>query len=550
MLEAYQLNKHFGGVMAVSGISFHVSVGEILACVGPNGAGKTTVINLISGWQTPDKGYVKINGERVTRFCPEEFAARGVVRTFQKARLFQKHSVLENLLLASRPQSEETLRAAFFFRKWWRRKQRQELVRAEKILNELGISHLGNRSAEMLSGGEQRLVELATAAMRQPKILVLDEPVANLSQDARQKIVTFLLKQRQSGIACILVEHDLSFIQQVADRILVLAQGAVLRISDASALKTFETPQPFYLSSTAGDSKVLLQGVSGSSPSESPKGTGISSSSPIQNSPQVKAPGCPSGVSLIMTVDARLRRILLSKRIFRARQDSSITTSYKELTIRNLLVDYGQGPVIQDVNIDISPGEIVALVGGNGAGKSTTVRSILGLIPYKGSINLGQTLLTSLQPHDISRLGVAYVPQHRKVFPSLTVLENLLLANQFRQRLDGRDLEHAFQAFPELKGYLYVSAGNLSGGQQQMVAIARAILAAPRLLLLDEPSAGLSDDLWKRCAEILIKLASQGLPIFYVEHRLSALNDATTRAYFMKDGRVVTQMPLRKVLDR
>jgi ABC-type branched-subunit amino acid transport system ATPase component len=206
-----------------------------------------------------------------------------------------------------------------------------------------------------------------------------------------------------------------------------------------------------------------------------------------------------------------------------------------------LSVDYGRGPVVEEINIDVRPGEIVALVGGNGAGKSTIIRAILGLATCQGSVMLGEDSLTSLPPYVISRLGIAYVSQHRKVFPSLTVLENLLLASELHGQIAGSHLDYALHTFPEMEEWFHLPSGDLSGGQQQMTAIMRALLSKPRLLLLDEPSAGLSDGLWGRLAGVLTELAAKGLPILLVEHRPSVLNNVLARGYLIQRGRITAQ---------
>jgi ABC-type branched-subunit amino acid transport system ATPase component len=553
MLEVFHLSKHFGGISAVSRVSFSVAPGEVLACVGPNGAGKTTLINLITGWQTPDEGGVKINGESIDNFYPEVFAARGVVRTFQKARLFQSLTVLENLLLASRPWGEETLRATLFFRSWWRHNQKQAVSRAEEVLESLGISHLQQRNGDTLSGGEQRLVELAMAAMRRPRLLVLDEPVANLSPEAREKVAAFLLRQRAAPIACLLVEHDLSFVRRVADRVLVLTQGAVLGLGEAADPAMQEMMEMSYLSVPApGPQESVLKTPSWPGGDGPARVISLPPPSPTGGHSRAKNSILSGTASRAWETARQLTRSGLLRRVPQTMKrhvpggdggpkKPSESLPYKALAVRGLSVDYGSGPVVEEINIDVRPGEIVALVGGNGAGKSTIIRAILGLANCRGSITLGEESLTSLQPYVISRLGVAYVSQHRKVFPSLTVLENLLLASELHHRVAGSHLDYALHTFPELKGWFHLSAGNLSGGQQQMVAITRALLAKPRLLLLDEPSAGLSDGLWRRLAGFLTELAGKGLPILLVEHRPSILNNVLARGYLIQRGRISSQ---------
>lgn len=556
VLEVSKISKHFGGIQAVSNVSFSVAAGEVIACVGPNAAGKTTLLNLITGWHRPDEGKVYIMGQPIRSFTPEVFASRGVVRTFQRARLFHKQTVLENLLLASSLKTEETIRAALLFRKGWMRNQRKEAVLGEEMLKSLGTFQLRDRRAGDLSGGEQRLVGLTAAAMRRPKVLVLDEPVANLSQEARQKVALYLSEQREAGVACILVEHDLSFVRQVADRVLILSQGRIVEVHDATAQSTWELVERSY---SAGSAALSDERPHNEHLKKSQRAYTLSSDSLFKltacDDSNHSSNGTEAKTDLASSKAQRKRLLPLRLGRLRRRLDgnnnsdqgrrhrviayrSNISATYKTLSVRGLSVDYGRGSVVQDVSLDVCPGEVVSLTGNNGAGKSTLIRAILGLIPYKGTISLGELPLTSLPTHDISRLGLSYVPQHRKVFPSLTVLENLQIAFDRRSNARGGRLGSALQAFPELEHLLNVPAGSLSGGQQQMVAIERALAQQPRLLLLDEPSAGLSEHLWQRLADLFKRLVEGGLPILIVEHRPSAVKSILTKEYLIKGGRL------------
>lgn len=541
LLEAVQLSKSFDGIRAVSGVSFTLEAGEILACVGSNAAGKTTLINLVTGWQTPDSGFVKIGDKQISDFRPEIFARHRVVRTFQKARLFKRQTVIENLLLADRIRTEETLPAALIFRRGWKQKEAEKRERIDKILDDLGIEHLLHKKGDTLSGGEQRLVEFGVAAMRRPAILILDEPAANLSQEARQRVASYLLKLQQSGVSCLIIEHDLSFVRQVADRVMVLSQGESLCIGnsrDESIWEKVEGLQAFHPPPAV---EVSINSDTLTSFSDPP----IAHSSAV--------------IAKLRTVTPFVSKARVYDRVGRSTRAVSLAETgesippklnldsasignrsfYETLSVTDVAVNYGSTRVVQDINMSIGPGEIVALLGGNGAGKSTIVRAILGLIPFSGLIKLGDTPLTSLQPYDISRLGLSYVSQHRKVFPSLTVKENFLVGVESQITR----LESVLPVFPELEELMGLRAGNLSGGQQQIVAIARAVVQGPKIILLDEPSAGLSEKLWKRVVSILALLAAHGTSILIVEHRLFELSDLIARSYVLKEGTIsVTQI--------
>jgi branched-chain amino acid transport system ATP-binding protein len=214
------------------------------------------------------------------------------------------------------------------------------------------------------------------------------------------------------------------------------------------------------------------------------------------------------------------------------------------LTIENLSVHYGAIQALHGVSIAVEPGEIVTLIGANGAGKSTTLRAVSGLVkPSGGTITFDGKSLAGLAPHKILRRGLAQVPEGRGIFPNLTVDENLDLgafARADRKHVAG-DRERVFSLFPRLKERLDQRAGTLSGGEQQMLAIGRALLARPRLLLLDEPSLGLAPQLVQTIFKIIREINASGTTIFLVEQNAHMALRVAHRAYVLEVGSVVMQ---------
>jgi len=214
------------------------------------------------------------------------------------------------------------------------------------------------------------------------------------------------------------------------------------------------------------------------------------------------------------------------------------------LTIENLSVHYGAIQALHGVSIAVEPGEIVTLIGANGAGKSTTLRAVSGLVkPSGGTITFDGKSLAGLAPHKILRRGLAQVPEGRGIFPNLTVDENLDLgafARADRKNVAG-DRERVFSLFPRLKERLDQRAGTLSGGEQQMLAIGRALLARPRLLLLDEPSLGLAPQLVQTIFKIIREINASGTTIFLVEQNAHMALRVAHRAYVLEVGSVVMQ---------
>jgi len=212
------------------------------------------------------------------------------------------------------------------------------------------------------------------------------------------------------------------------------------------------------------------------------------------------------------------------------------------LAIENLSVHYGAICALHGVSIAVEPGEIVTLIGANGAGKSTALRAVSGLVkPSAGAIAFDGKALSGLAPHKILRLGLAQVPEGRGIFPNLTVDENLDLGAFARtnRKEVADDRERVFALFPRLKERLDQRAGTLSGGEQQMLAIGRALLARPRLLLLDEPSLGLAPQLVQTIFKIIREINATGTTIFLVEQNAHMALRVAHRAYVLEVGRVV-----------
>ncbi len=210
------------------------------------------------------------------------------------------------------------------------------------------------------------------------------------------------------------------------------------------------------------------------------------------------------------------------------------------LEVQDLNVHYGGIHAIKGLSFDVREGEIVSLIGANGAGKTSTLRAISGIIPYTGTIKLLGRPLTGLQPHEIVKLGVAHSPEGRGVFPNLTVLENLEMGAYIRRDREGirRDLEHCFELFPRLKERISQKAGTLSGGEQQMLAISRALMTKPSLLMLDEPSLGLAPLVVAQIFEIIKKVNKEGMTILLVEQNARMALEISHRAYVVETGKI------------
>ncbi len=222
------------------------------------------------------------------------------------------------------------------------------------------------------------------------------------------------------------------------------------------------------------------------------------------------------------------------------------------LSVRNLEVCYGVISALQDVSLEIAQGEIVTLIGSNGAGKTTLLRTISGLLQQtRGTVTFDGHDVSTMQPHEIVRLGMSHVPEGRQIFPAHTVRENLLLGayqDKDKQRIR-TNLDRCYELFPVLAERREQKAGTLSGGEQQMLAIGRALMARPKLLLLDEPSLGLAPLIVRKIFQIIREINAAGTTVFLVEQNAHMALSIAHRAYVLQTGRVIKSDVASKLLD-
>ncbi|SFH64565.1 amino acid/amide ABC transporter ATP-binding protein 2, HAAT family (TC 3.A.1.4.-) [Collimonas sp. OK307] len=205
------------------------------------------------------------------------------------------------------------------------------------------------------------------------------------------------------------------------------------------------------------------------------------------------------------------------------------------LEVRGLNAFYDQSHVLHGVDLDVGPGEIVSLLGRNGAGRSSTLKALMGMMRSSGSVRFNGTELTGLKTFQIARRGLAYVPEERAVFPTLTVQQNLLLGRQ-RERVA---IEDMWQLMPQLAARKHVAAGLLSGGEQQMLSLCRSLMGKPQLIMVDEPTEGLAPHMVQTVAQHLLALRAQGLGVLLVEQKLGITLEISDRVLVMGHGRIV-----------
>ncbi len=209
------------------------------------------------------------------------------------------------------------------------------------------------------------------------------------------------------------------------------------------------------------------------------------------------------------------------------------------LDIENLNAFYGKSHVLHGVNLRVHAGEIVALLGRNGSGRSTTAKAIMGLVACDGSVQFRGEQLVGKKTYEIAHLGLGYVPESRDIFPSLTVEQNLLLGQKNTRRAGRWSFSDMYLLFPRLKERQHTPAGVLSGGEQQMLALCRTLMGDPDLIIIDEPTEGLAPQIVKRVAHYLKALRTRGISVLLIEQKLTIAMDISDRCLVMGHGRIV-----------
>jgi len=434
------------------------------ALIGPNGAGKTTAFNVLSGLYAPDAGSVELEGKSIAGLKPEDITRAGVGRSFQITNLFGGLSVEENVRLAV--QARSRMRYAM-----WHSTASLSDIHTDtvELIGYLGLAGIESAEASSLSYGGQRLLDMGLALATQPRILLLDEPLAGLAVAERERIAK-LIKTISAEIPILLVEHDIDRVFRIADHVTVMNDGAVL------------------VDGTVEDAR---------------------------NNDKVRAVYIGSGTAAIV-----------------AEQRKSVVEPDRLLTVDSVNTFYGKSHILNSVSFDVRKHEIVALLGRNGAGKSTLLKSLVGIArPEAGSIKLLDQETVGLPSAEIARRGIGYVPQGRGLFAGMTVADNLVLGRLKRTGGDGIRWNDGriIEVFPRLAERWNTPADYLSGGEQQMVAVARALAGNVRVLLLDEPFEGLSPAVTQELFEVFDRLREE-IAIVIVDHHLDlalALSDRT-----------------------
>jgi ABC-type branched-subunit amino acid transport system ATPase component/ABC-type branched-subunit amino acid transport system permease subunit len=470
VLTVSGLQKRFGSLIVASDIDLEVRPCRLHSLIGPNGAGKTTFFNLLTGLLRSDAGTIRFDGHDITRMPVHRRIRLGLSRSFQILSVFRTLTAFENVRVAVQAQDRRSHGL------WHDAYVYEDLnARTWSLLAAVGLADRAAEPCANLAHGEQRLLEIAISLATRAKLLLLDEPLAGLAEADRQ-VVGALIRRLAETHAVLLIEHDIDRVLALSDRITVLHQG-----------------------------RVIADGA----PAD------------IARNPDVVA--AYLGAERIVTPPAPSDRDI---------SDHAARTPI--LVLDRVRAGYAGSVVLEDISLVVHEGEAVALLGRNGVGKTTTLRAITGTVRTGGGrITVDGRDLTGAKSYEINQAGISLVPEGRRLFPNLTVLDNLKIA----MRPGGASVDDVYELFPKLRILQRSKAENLSGGERQMLAIARALMVPAKLILLDEPFEGLAPAVVKEVMDALVRLRGR-VAMVLVEHHAETVLPLVDRAYVLVNGQI------------
>ena len=500
VLSCQGVSVRFGGLQALSDVDLEVREGEIVALIGPNGAGKTTLMECISGFRKYGAGRITYRGLDLGGYVPSERAELGIGRTLQNVKLFPYLTIVDNIRIAlHRHQQTGTFQHAIGTPAC-RREDEAVTAEAHRLVEMVGMQAFAEKFASDLSYGTLRLLELACMLALQPKFLLLDEPASGISQKETEALGPLLRQiKAQTGSTILLIEHDMPLVMSLSDWIYCLDAGQNLSSGPPEVVQADPAVIEAYLGTPREQQKVAAVAAKGGGKGED--------------------------------TDAEVL-----------------------LDVRGIDVFYDKVQVLYDVDFHVRRGERVALLGTNGAGKSTILKAASRLIDVKaGSISWKGEDITRAKAETLVRKGLGQVPGGRGLFPTLSVLENLRMGGFIYDDAAkvNEEIERVVNYFPWLPERFDQLAGTLSGGEQQQLAVGRALISRPELLMIDELSLGLAPVIVERLMESIQRLhEEEGLTIVIVEQQATFALGYTDRAYFMEKGEVRYEGPSAGLTER
>jgi branched-chain amino acid transport system ATP-binding protein len=479
-LEGRDITVDFGGIRAVDAVGVRVAPGERVGIVGANGAGKTTLINALTGFVPLHEGTVLLGGHDITAWSPMRRARAGIRRSFQFPRLADVLTAEQNVVAVHGmdPRRDERL---------------------DMLLAAFGLDGLRSTPAGALSFGQRRKLELVRALATRPQVLVLDEPSGGLTDEQGERLSEVLLElQARDGWGLLVIEHNPRVLTALSRHLLVLENGRLLVEGPTATTIHEEEVRRVYLGRRVDARRPLR--TSAPTPAADPAAPRVSVTSDFKGGP---------------------------------------VTGVGGLIVRDLQLRYGPMPVLRGVSLDCRPQKVVGVVGGNGVGKTSLLAGIAGLVPASaGTVHLDGRDLSRWPGYRRGQAGMVMVAERRRVLPSLSVRDNLCAGGWGldRDEVEAR-VDRVLELFPRIAQRLSVPSYRLSGGEQRMVSIGRALVTGARCLLFDELSLSLSPQMVGELTTIVRALADEGRIVLLVEQYIGALLEIADTVHVLERGR-------------
>jgi branched-chain amino acid transport system ATP-binding protein len=492
LLEVRGLVKRYGGLVAIDHVDLTLQPGTITGVIGPNGAGKSTLIGLIGGAERPSEGSIRLDGRDISRLPASERARAGIGRTYQIPRPFLDMTVEENLEVAQYS-IQPFIRAA---------PAREERA---ALLERSGLADVARLPARALPLLRRKRLEVARALALKPRIVLLDEVGAGLVDSEITELIGLIRSIADPGVAIVIVEHVLRVVRECCARSMVLNFGRKLIEGPTSEIFANDDVAAVYLG-TAGS-----RGDSG------------------------PARDIGAAQDAVHVTAAAAERRVMSPLIA---PDLAGDRTVPLLELQAICAGYGQSRVLKGIDLTVREGKAIAILGANGAGKTTLARTICGTItPTSGVLRIKGETVAGLPAHRIAALGIAHCMEGRRIFPTLSVQENLMIAARDADASSARQrLAAVYDLFPILAKRREQDGTSMSGGQQQMLAIGRALMSRPRLVIFDEISLGLAPVVMDKLYEALAVLKQSGMTLVIIEQDVDRALALADYAYVLEHG--------------
>ena len=494
LLEVTGIVKRYGGLVAIDHVDLQLQPGTITGVIGPNGAGKSTLIGLIGGAVVPSEGSIRLDGQDISRLPASERARAGIGRTYQIPRPFLDMTVEENLEVA-----QYSIQP--FIRATVAREERLALLKRTGLAD---VASLPSRALPLL---RRKRLEVARALALKPRIVLLDEVGAGLVDSEITELIALIHSIADPRTAIVVVEHVLRVVRECCARSMVLNFGKKLVEGPTMEIFANDEVAAVYLGTGNSRQPAAMRGRA--------------------TDPQMQ--------SAVHVVGPEAERGVMSSLIA---PRSVGSTGAPLLELQGICSGYGQARVLKGIDLTIPEGQAVAILGANGAGKTTLAQSICGAIkPTSGALRIAGEDVSGRPPHRIAELGIAHCMEGRRIFPTLSVQENLLVAARNADASAVRErLNAVYNLFPVLAERKNQGGTSMSGGQQQMLAIGRALMARPRLVIFDEISLGLAPVVMDRLYEALAVLKQAGMTLIIIEQDVDRALALADQAYVLEHG--------------